>query len=231
MNQSTSSPHVQTPTGSSFPPPGGHVTLASPQYGPAWVADCYGTTHEQRLAAVLDVVVRREARARWREAPRDAVAVAYATVLTEHSQEIEVAVAFPDDVALTPVAERVPVPEVKRGPPMIDDPDGTPYRPAPEWVHRACARRFESSMPTAYHPDKPGWYLHGIGNFWDGPTEVKDNGDGSLSFTNPYTGETDRFSGEHVDVAPPPDPQMGRPVHDVSLPEPMNQSTGSSADQ
>ena len=26
--------------------------LTSPQYGPAWVADCYGTTHEQRVKAL-----------------------------------------------------------------------------------------------------------------------------------------------------------------------------------
>ena len=49
--------------------------LESPQYGPAWVADHYGTTHEQRLArcvrarvAVPDVN------------DRDAVAVAFAGI-------------------------------------------------------------------------------------------------------------------------------------------------------
>jgi hypothetical protein len=43
---------INTPLGSTFPPPGGHVRLTSPQYGPAWVADCYGSDHEERLLAL-----------------------------------------------------------------------------------------------------------------------------------------------------------------------------------
>ena len=59
-------------TGRQAPP------LASPQYGPAWVADRYGTTHEQRLARLV----------RGRVAVpdvnhRDAVAVAFATFTSE----------------------------------------------------------------------------------------------------------------------------------------------------
>jgi hypothetical protein len=69
---------IQTPIPSSFPPPGGYVVLASPQYGPAWVADCYGTTHEERLALVQANTKTEAGHASWRVAPRDEVAKAYA---------------------------------------------------------------------------------------------------------------------------------------------------------
>lgn len=77
--------------------------------------------------------------------------------------------------------------------PTIDSAEGYEYTPAPEWVQNACKHRFEGGGVTALDPKNPGHYLHGVGNWWDGPSEVKDNGDHSLSYTNPYTGETDRF--------------------------------------
>jgi hypothetical protein len=77
--------------------------------------------------------------------------------------------------------------------PAIDDPNGYEYTPAPENVARTMRRRFEGGGATAIHPTKPGHYLHGVGNWWDGPSEVKDNGDGSYSYTNPWTRESDRF--------------------------------------
>lgn len=80
--------------------------------------------------------------------------------------------------------------------PTIDSAEGYEYEPAPEHVQRAMRRRFEGGGITAVHPDKPGYYLHGVGNWWDGPSEVKDNGDGSYTYTNPYNGDTDRFD-EH----------------------------------
>jgi hypothetical protein len=81
--------------------------------------------------------------------------------------------------------------------PSIDDPsDGPKYTLAPESVSRACQRRFERGGPAVLHPDKPGHYLHDVGNFWDGPSTVKDEGDGTLSYNNPYTHQSDRFD-EH----------------------------------
>ena len=51
--------------------------LPSPQYGPAWVADCYGTSHVERATAVFESGVTM-----FDPNDRDAVAVAYAA-LTE----------------------------------------------------------------------------------------------------------------------------------------------------
>lgn len=53
--------------------------LLSKQYGPAWVATMYGTTHEQRLAAINE--------AGWTTFPsnRDFVAQQYARLMTEGS--------------------------------------------------------------------------------------------------------------------------------------------------
>jgi hypothetical protein len=80
--------------------------------------------------------------------------------------------------------------------PTPDAPDGYRYTPAPDWVTRATRRRFETSRPAALDPDRPGHYLADVGNFWDGPSEVDNNGDGTLGHVNPYTGERDRFD-EH----------------------------------
>lgn len=68
---------VQTPTGSALPPPGGHIVLGSPQYGPAWIADCHGSSHAQRVAALVG--------AGWTINPdnRDDVARTYARLLDE----------------------------------------------------------------------------------------------------------------------------------------------------
>ena len=57
------------------------VTVPTPgplpyrQFGPAWIADCYGTTHEQRLAAIDHFV----------DDP-DAVAVSYARLLQAEAE-------------------------------------------------------------------------------------------------------------------------------------------------
>jgi hypothetical protein len=51
--------------------------LLSPQYGPAWVADCLGTTHEQRVDALVE--------AGWTINPNlaDHTAVTYARLRAE----------------------------------------------------------------------------------------------------------------------------------------------------
>jgi hypothetical protein len=74
--------------------------------------------------------------------------------------------------------------------------DGTAtYTLAPQNVQAACQRRFETPDGiAAVHPEKPGWFLFDVRNWWDGPSEIKDNGDGTLTFTNPWTNESDTFS-------------------------------------
>lgn len=75
---------TQTPTGSPFHPVADpSVSADSPQYGPAWVADHYGTTHYERLTEVLRNTKTRAGRASWRTAPRDEVAKAYALFTEE----------------------------------------------------------------------------------------------------------------------------------------------------
>jgi hypothetical protein len=81
--------------------------------------------------------------------------------------------------------------------PTIDDPDGYEYEPAPEHVQRAMRARFEDSGITALDPDRPGYYRHDVGNWWDGWKSVRDNGDGSFTYDNPYyPNSVDRFD-EH----------------------------------
>lgn len=87
-------------------------------------------------------------------------------------------------------------PQTVRTGPMPDDPDGYEYVPAPEHVQRAMRRRFDGGGVTAIDTERPGYFLHGIGNFWDGPSSVRDNGDGSYTYRRPYGGKEDRFD-EH----------------------------------
>lgn len=77
--------------------------------------------------------------------------------------------------------------------PMPDAPEGYEYTPAPAQVQAAMRARFEDQGITALDPDQPGMYLHNVGNFWDGPYTVKDNGDGSFTYRNPYSKDEDRF--------------------------------------
>ena len=76
----------------------------------------------------------------------------------------------------------------------IDSADGYEYIPAPDHVQATMRRRFEDAGITAIDPENPGQYLHGVGNWWDGPRTVKDNGDGSYTYVNPFNGDTDRFN-------------------------------------
>lgn len=78
--------------------------------------------------------------------------------------------------------------------PTIDAPEGYEYRPASEQVHVTLSKRFDLHAPVGIHPDRPNVVLWNIGNFWDGPSEVVINDDGSYTYTSPYTGETDRFN-------------------------------------
>ena len=94
---------------------------------------------------------------------------------------------------MTTLKPRADQPQTCRTGPTPDAPEGYEYTPASQEAHRILGRRFDVVQPTAIHPDKPGVLLYHIGNFWDGPTEVRDNGDGSYTHTNPYTGESDRF--------------------------------------
>lgn len=80
-----------------------------------------------------------------------------------------------------------------RTPPTIDDPRGYEYTPAPDDVQTTMRRRFEDNGLTAIDRTAPNVYLHGAGNWWDGPYAVTDNGDGSYTYRSPYTGNTDRF--------------------------------------
>jgi hypothetical protein len=82
---------IQTPIPSSFPPPGGYVVLASPQYGPAWVADCYGTTHQERLAVILHAEMG-DGVARITGDDPDQVAVAWARLVTNDGEDAVIGV-------------------------------------------------------------------------------------------------------------------------------------------
>jgi hypothetical protein len=87
-------------------------------------------------------------------------------------------------------------PERRRTGPALDAPEGYEYTPASAEVHRALAARFERAAPCSIHPGKPGYVLYDVGNWWDGASEVKDNGDGSYSYTDPYSGHADRFDAD-----------------------------------
>lgn len=70
------------------------------------------------------------------------------------------------------------------------------YTSAPENVQAALRRRFDNpSGLAAVHPEKEGWYLFDVRNWWDGPSEVKDNGNGTLTFEHWWEkGKSDTFS-------------------------------------
>lgn len=78
----------------------------------------------------------------------------------------------------------------------VDLPDGpTTYELAPTHVQSALRRRFETPNGiAAVDPNKPGWFLFDVRNWWDGPSEIKDNGDNTFTYTNPWTNESDTFS-------------------------------------
>lgn len=80
--------------------------------------------------------------------------------------------------------------------PTPDSAEGYEYEPAPEHVQRAMRRRFENSRMTAMDPKNPGHYLHGVDDWVNGASSVRDNGDGSYTYRNPYNGDEDRFD-EH----------------------------------
>jgi hypothetical protein len=84
-------------------------------------------------------------------------------------------------------------PTKRRTGPAPDAPEGYEYTPASDEVHRIFGRRFDTVRPVAIDPERPGTLLYDVGNWWDGASEVTDNGDGSYSYTNPYKGRTDRF--------------------------------------
>lgn len=73
--------------------------------------------------------------------------------------------------------------------------DGTvEYERAPEHVEAALRRRFETPEGIAAYSDKPGVWRFDVRNWWDGANEVTDNGDGTFTFRNPWTGAEDTFS-------------------------------------
>jgi hypothetical protein len=78
--------------------------------------------------------------------------------------------------------------------PTVDAPDGYEYTPAPPEVQRVMRLRFGGDGLTATNPEQPGTWRHDVGNWWDGCKVVADNGDGSYTYTCPYTGNVDRFS-------------------------------------
>jgi len=76
---------------------------------------------------------------------------------------------------------------------LIDGP--VTYTLAPAHVQAALRKRFETPNGiAAVHPEKKGWFLFDVRNWWDGPHEVKNNGDGTLTFTDPWTKKSDTFS-------------------------------------
>lgn len=64
----------------------------------------------------------------------------------------------------------------------IDDPDGTLYTLAPEFIAKAIRRRFEDSAPVVVCPDSPDCFILNPGNFWDGPTHIRWDGENTLFF-------------------------------------------------
>jgi hypothetical protein len=86
---------------------------------------------------------------------------------------------------------------VDRGGPSIDDPtNGPSYQGVHPDISKALQNRFEGGGRGVWHPEKPGVILHNLGNFWDGPREVKHLGGGELEYTNPWNGDSDRFNAD-----------------------------------
>jgi len=90
----------------------------------------------------------------------------------------------------------------RRTGPLPGAPEGIEYTPVPDAVQAVMRRRFEDNGITAVHPDRPGWLLHHVANFWDGPYEVKDNGDGTYTYTSPFTGAEDTFGSSEQSESP-----------------------------
>lgn len=64
-----------------------------------------------------------------------------------------------------------------------DETESTTYQVAPADIARSIRRRFEDSpWPIVICQDSPDCYIVGIGNFWDGPTHVYYDGEGTFSF-------------------------------------------------
>lgn len=76
--------------------------------------------------------------------------------------------------------------------PMIDDPDGYEYTPAPPEVQTMLRMRFEDNGITAMGA-LVGGYRHNIENWWDGAHIVFTDDGETFYYTNPHTRETDRF--------------------------------------
>lgn len=77
---------------------------------------------------------------------------------------------------------------------MIDDPNGYEYTPAPAEVQTMMRRRFDDNGITAIDPNHSYMLLHNIENSWDGAYSVCDNGNGTFTYLNPWTQESDTFS-------------------------------------
>lgn len=73
-----------------------------------------------------------------------------------------------------------------------DNPEGTRYQLADEATHAALGNRFDGRRPVVHAPE--GHLIYDPDNFWDGPTHVYPNGDGTYSFRHAY--------GNGVDVGP-----------------------------
>lgn len=69
------------------------------------------------------------------------------------------------------------------------------YEHAPEDIEMALRRRFDNPNGiAAKDPDQSNIWLFDVRNWWDGPSEVIDNGNGTLTYRNPWTGSEDTFS-------------------------------------
>lgn len=68
------------------------------------------------------------------------------------------------------------------------------YTRAPTDVEIALRLRFDIPEGVAAYDHRDGWFLFDVRNWWDGPSEVKDNGNGTLTYTNPWTQESDTFT-------------------------------------
>lgn len=76
----------------------------------------------------------------------------------------------------------------------IDDEGVQAYELAMDEMAKACRHRFENRGVTVIDPDRPGYLLHDIDNWWDGAKNVRVLDNGDLEYTSPWTGETDRFN-------------------------------------
>jgi hypothetical protein len=73
----------------------------------------------------------------------------------------------------------------------IDDPEGQEYEVAPQHHADALNKRFERGAgPVVWHPTKPNTLVHSPNNFWDGPTHVTPNEDGTYSTSTIFGPET-----------------------------------------